>query len=179
MRRLVADFTVIPSEVDERLEPGPFARSIAALAETKGRAVAATQPGGVVLAADTMVIIDDQALGKPVDDDDARAMLRRLRGRSHDVITGIVVIRAPRGPVSVATAVTQVLMAEYSDALMESYVASGAPRDKAGAYAIQDLGGALVAGLVGSYSNVVGLPLGATAGLLQAAGVPVIATAWS
>src|SRR5262249_35192581 len=139
LRRLVRDFVVIPSALDERLEPGPFVESITRLAEAKARVVVAQAvPGSVVLAAHTMVIVDGEALGKSADAADARAMLRRLRGREHDVITGLAVMHAPRGPVRTATVVSRVVMARYPETLIEAYVASGGPLDKAGGYAIQD-----------------------------------------
>ena len=133
--------------------------------------MAAARPDAIVLGADTIVVLDDEALGKPADPDDAHGMLRRLRGRGHEVLTGVAVVAANRA--FTGTEVTQVLMASYPEDLVARYVASGAPLDKAGAYAIQDLDGALVQGFVGSYTNVVGLPLGLTARLLSAAGVPV------
>ena len=160
----------MPSAVDERLEPGPLVAATAGLAERKARAVAAAHPGAVVLGADTIVVIDGDALGKPSDPADAVAMLRRLRGRAHEVLTGVAVITA--GRVFADTEVTQVVMASYGDDLIARYVASGSPMDKAGAYAIQDLDGSLVDALVGSYTNVVGLPLALTRRLLSASGWP-------
>lgn len=168
----------MPSAVPEHLEPGPFDTAVARLAETKARAVAATLAEGIVLGADTIVVIDGDALGKPADAGEARAMLTRLRGRSHAVLTGIAVVDAGRPTASSATAITQVIMARYSDDLIERYVASGSPMDKAGAYAIQELDGALVDAVIGSYSNVIGLPLRLTARLLSATGVRVSAPEW-
>ena len=130
---------------------------------------------GVVLGADTIVVVDGVALGKPTDAADARAMLRRLRGREHEVITGVAVVDARSGRTRATAVVSRVRMADYAEADIEAYVATGEPLDKAGAYAIQGRGGGLVAGLQGSYSNVVGLPLEETAGLLAAFGVPVSA----
>jgi septum formation protein len=130
---------------------------------------------GVVLGADTVVVVDDVALGKPADADDARAMLRRLRGREHEVITGVAVVDARTGRSQATAVVSRVRMGYYAEADIEAYVATGEPLDKAGAYAIQGRGGSLVAGLQGSFSNVVGLPLEETAGLLAAFGVPVSA----
>jgi septum formation protein len=173
LRRLIPDFEVIPSDVDEQLEPGAFTEAVARLAEVKARAVAAGRSDGIVLGADTMVVIDGDALGKPADRNDAVAMLRRLRGRPHDVLTGVAVIDVAGGRTFTGTDVTRVVMAHYPDDLIDRYVASGAPLDKAGAYAIQDLDGALVEVIIGSYTNVVGLPLGLTARLLVSAGVTV------
>jgi septum formation protein len=126
-----------------------------------------------VLGADTIVVIDGRALGKPADPDDARAMLRTLRARAHEVMTGIAVVDAVTGRFAVDTVISRVTMAAYSDAAIDAYVAGGEPLDKAGAYAIQGVGGALVSGLEGSRSNVIGLPLAATAALLGRFGVAV------
>jgi septum formation protein len=118
-------------------------------------------------------VIDGECLGKPADADEARAALRKLRGRDHLVITGVGVVQAPGGRAASTAVTSRVLMASYSDATIEAYVGSGAPFDKAGSYAIQDLGGELVAGVIGSYTNVIGLPLGETRRLLTEFGVPV------
>jgi septum formation protein len=134
--------------------------------------VAATVRDGAVLAADTLVVLDGVSLGKPADPDDARSMLRRLSGRRHQVITGVAVVDAARGAGRSTAVVSQVFMRELSPSEIEAYVASGEPDDKAGAYAIQGLGGRLVAALLGSYTNVVGLPLPAARWLLGA-GDPV------
>jgi septum formation protein len=170
---LVTEFDVIPSGADERLPPGPLLEAVARIAEVKGRAVAASLEAGIVLSADTMVVVDGDALGKPVDAADAAAMLHRLRGRAHDVMTGVAVVDAASGRIWRATEVTRVVMARYANALIERYVASGSPLDKAGGYAIQDLDGALVDAVVGSYTNVIGLPLSLTGSLLTAAGVRI------
>ena len=175
MRALCPDFTVLPSEVDETLGPGPLTEAVARLAFEKARAVAARVGAGVVLGADTVVTIDGDALGKPAGPDEARAMLRRLRGREHEVITGVAVVDARTGRAERTAVTSRVRMADYGESDIEAYVAGGEPLDKAGAYAIQGAGGALVAGYEGSYSNVVGLPLAETARLLAAFGVTVSA----
>jgi septum formation protein len=167
LRRIWREFEVIPSDVDETLEPGPVADAVAALALRKARTVAQRVGAGVVLAADTVVVIDGVVLGKPVSSEEARAMLERLRGRQHEVITGVAVVDAKTGRSASTTAVSRVLMAAYSDATVAAYVASGSPFDKAGGYAIQDLNGALVDGVLGSYTNVVGLPVETTRRLLD------------
>jgi septum formation protein len=177
LRELLPDFVVKPSAIDEILAPGPYRATVPVLALRKASAVAAETPGAVVLGADTVVVIDGEALGKPAAAEQARAMLRRLRGRTHEVITGVAVVDASTGRAETAAEVSQVRMAHYGDEVIDAYVASGAPFDKAGGYAIQDLDGALVAGLVGSYSNVVGLPLAATRRLLEAFGLRLSAAA--
>jgi septum formation protein len=176
-RELVASlgvpFEIVPSDIDETLDAVPLPEAVARLALRKARAVAASRPAAIVLAADTIVVIDGQALGKPADPGEARAMLRALRGRTHEVMTGVAVLDAATGRDAVDTAISRVTMAAFSDAAIDRYVASGEPLDKAGAYAIQGAGGALVAGLEGSHSNVVGLPLAVTAALLRRFGLDV------
>ena len=163
----------MPSDIEEVLPAGPLAAAVARLALDKARAVAARTGEGVVLGADTVVVVDGRPLGKPVDPSEARAMLRRLRGREHEVITGVAVVDAHTGRAESRVVVSRVRMADYDEAAIEAYVATGEPLDKAGAYAIQGRGGTLVADLQGSFSNVVGLPLEETAGLLAAFGVPL------
>jgi septum formation protein len=125
----------------------------------------------VVLGADTEVVLDGRLLGKPRDPADAARMLRELRGRQHEVITGLAIVElGPPGsaPLQETAAVTsRVRMAEYSDADVESYVATGEPLDKAGGYAVQGLGGRLVAAVDGCLTNVIGLPLTTTRALLE------------
>jgi len=173
------DFTIEPSQVDETLDAGPLADAVAALALRKARAVAGRRRSGLVLAADTVVVVDGEALGKPSDRADAVAMLRRLRGRAHEVMTGVVVVDAATGATAQRTVTSRVTMRAYSDAEIAGYVATDEPLDKAGAYAIQGLGGALVADLDGSLSNVIGLPLTATVALLRDFGLAVSAPATS
>lgn len=128
-----------------------------ALALAKARAVAQDYPQTVVLGADTVVILEEEPLGKPTSAEEAGAMLRRLRGRWHRVVTGVAVISP--GLAQSMREVSRVLMRDYSDAEIDAYVASSDPLDKAGAYAIQSPVFRPVAGLQGCYLNVVGLPL--------------------
>lgn len=165
----------MPSDVDETLEGVPLPEAVARLALRKARAVADMRREALVLGADTIVVIDGRALGKPANAAEARAMLAALRGRTHEVMTGVAVVDGPSGRGAVDTVISRVTMRPYTDAMIDAYVAGGEPLDKAGAYAIQGEGEALVAGLVGSRSNVVGLPLAATAALLARFGVVVSA----
>ncbi|HEV8643006.1 MAG TPA: Maf family protein [Methylomirabilota bacterium] len=171
LRRLHPDFRVVPSEIEEALEGEGGPGAVAALALRKARAVAAGLAEGIVLGADTVVVIDGEALGKPAGAEQARAMLRRLRGRAHQVITGVAVVDARTRRAASTAVVSEVLMRSYPDDVIEAYVASGEPFDKAGGYAIQEVGAHLVAGWVGSYSNIVGLPLEATRRLLAEFGM--------
>jgi septum formation protein len=125
----------------------------------------------VVLGADTEVVLDGRLLGKPRDSIDAARMLRELRGREHDVITGLAVVEVG-GPAAETTSVTsRVRMADYSEEEISAYVATGEPLDKAGGYAVQGLGGRLVSAVDGCLTNVIGLPLTTTRALLERRGL--------
>ena len=121
------------------------------------------------------MVLDGRLLGKPLDRADAARMLRELRGRAHEVITGLAVVdldgpgAAPRHETTSVT--SRVRMADYGPAEIEAYVATGEPLDKAGAYAVQGLGGRLVAAVDGCFTNVVGLPLTTTRALLERRGL--------
>lgn len=145
------------------------------LALQKARAIAARHRTGLVLGADTIVVLEGEALGKPSGPEDAAAMLRRLRGREHEVMTGVAIVDAATRREAAQTVTSRVRMKSYSEGDIAAYVATGEPFDKAGAYAIQGAGGALVEALEGSWSNVVGLPLEVTAALLRRFGATVSA----
>jgi septum formation protein len=170
LRLVHPDFDVMPSGADETLAGPPGPEAATDLALRKARAVAAQAGAGIVLAADTLVVVQGASLGKPSDRDEARAMLRRLSGRAHQVITGVAVIDAATGRERSDAAVSHVYMLPLGAAEIDAYVASGEPDDKAGAYAIQGQGGRLVAALLGSYTNVVGFPVPTVRRLLAAAG---------
>lgn len=164
-------FRVVPAEVDERPLGGEDGCALAhRLARTKALVVAA-DAGELVLAADTVVVLDGAILGKPADAAEAMAMLRRLRGRSHEVYTAVA-LRAGAGRLLEGGIASQVWLRALSDAEVAGYVASGDPLDKAGAYAVQSQAFRLVERLVGCYANVVGLPLCVTGDVLAAVGVP-------
>jgi septum formation protein len=128
-----------------------------------------------VLGADTIVVVEGEALGKPSGPAEAAAMLRRLRGRAHQVITGVAVVDAATGREAAEAVASRVTMRPYSDAEIAAYVATDEPLDKAGGYAIQGAGASLVATLDGSWSNVVGLPLATAAAMLRRFGAVVSA----
>lgn len=152
------EFEIDVPDVDETVGGTPD-KMVAVLAERKARAVAERRDGGLIVAADTLVALDDRALGKPADDEEAKEMLRSLSGRTHDVFTGVCVLDAASGRAMVEAVRTGVRFREISDAEIEAYVATGEPRDKAGAYAIQGGAGAFVDGYEGSRTNVIGLPV--------------------
>lgn len=167
-------FSVVTSGVDEDFAPGLAPEELVVqLAARKARAVARTIDAGMVIGADTTVVIDGEILNKPVDAADARRMLRQLRGRTHAVWTGIALIDADTGAARCSAVRSLVQMRDYHDAEIDAYVATGEPLDKAGAYAIQGGAGIFVQAIEGCYANVVGLPLCELAVLLDHAGVRI------
>jgi len=170
-------FKIIPAMIDEQPLPDePAAAYVQRLALAKAASVAQHHPEAIVLGADTTVTIDGLILGKPQTLDDARRMLHRLCGREHEILTGVAVVagkmaeRAGDGSAQVMVA-SRVLMRHFTAATIEWYIATGEPVDKAGAYAVQGFGGALVERLAGSYTNAVGLPLTETLSLLRRFGI--------
>jgi septum formation protein len=154
------DFRVSAAEVDESPQEGETPEEyVARLAEAKARAAVQAQGDEVIVAADTTVVSDGMILGKPVDADQAVKMLQQLRGRTHQVFTGLVVLRSLDGSMLSDFCSTDVSMRDYSDEEIRTYVSSGDPMDKAGAYAIQHRGFNPARPLQGCYANVVGLPL--------------------
>ena len=159
LRAAGIDFDVRPADIDETMRPGEEpADYVSRLAEAKARAVHERDGNQTVLAADTAVVVDGQILGKPMDEADAKRMLRMLGGRSHEVLTAVSLFH-PGEIVDTRIDATTVEFAELSDAAIEWYVSSGEPMDKAGAYAVQGLASRFVTRVEGSYSNVVGLPI--------------------
>lgn len=173
LRQLGVDFRVLENEVDETIHPGEAAGSyVTRLAESK--AIAGSRlcdERAIVLGADTTVQCDDAVLGKPRNGEDAAAMLRRLSGRSHEVLTAVA-LAGPFGHLA-ALSRTRVYFKALSEDAIARYIATGEPRDKAGAYAIQGFAAAFIERIEGSYSGVMGLPLFETAELLAKAGYAV------
>ena len=167
--QLGLSFEIVPSGVAEDVEKGLAPEAVArTLARRKAAAVASDHPASLVLAADTIVVHREEILNKPADAADAAAMLSKLSGTTHEVITGIALEHRSSGRVCVATETTQVRIATLSDKEISAYVATGSPLDKAGSYGIQDdYGAPFVEGIVGDYYNVVGLPLHRLYQLLQ------------
>jgi septum formation protein len=164
LRNAGIEFRVQATDIPEVPQLGESSRSCAErLAREKAEGIAGQCPEDFVLGADTIVVVDNQMLGKPTDATDAARMLRTLSGRAHQVTTGVCLI----GPaaanqisfVDVRSETTLVEMSSVSDADIQRYVASGEPMDKAGAYAIQGLASRWITRIEGDYSNVVGLPV--------------------
>ena len=154
-------FEVIVSNADESLLPGEGpAEYVRRLAEAKARlSVPRATESQIVVAADTSVVDGESILGKPADPSEAKRMLSQLRGRVHQVYTGIAALRVRDGLILTDVCVTDVPMRKYSDAEIDAYVASGDPLDKAGAYGIQNPQFQPVASMSGCYASVMGLPM--------------------
>jgi len=168
LRNAGISFTVQPADIDETPRVGEGALECAErLAREKALAVWRKRPQDSVLGADTIVVVDEAILGKPVDEEDAARMLRLLSGRVHSVITGVCLVNAgdsrdlsdPGERVRTASETTLVTVNELSDEEILDYVATGEPMDKAGAYAIQGGASRWIPRIEGDYSNVVGLPV--------------------
>ncbi|MFL6211235.1 MAG: Maf family protein [Pyrinomonadaceae bacterium] len=153
-------FEAEAANVDESLRAGEqVVRYVERLAREKAQAVAARRLFGLVLGADTVVVVDGEVLGKPRDEMEAQRMLRRLRGRWHEVLTGVALVRAETKQTISAHERTRVRFAPMTDAEVDWYVATGEPADKAGAYAVQGQGALFIEAIDGDYWNVVGLPV--------------------
>lgn len=177
-------FVVQPADVDETPLAGELPRDCAErLAREKALAVFKTRPRDYVLGADTIVVVDETILGKPVDASDADRMLRLLSGRVHRVTTGVCLVKpvdSGQGPVAddaelrskvrTASATTLVTVCELSEDEIRAYIATGEPMDKAGGYAIQGMAARWIPRLEGDYSNVVGLPIALVYRMLREGG---------
>lgn len=160
LRTVGWEFEIAAANIDETVRAGETPNEyVQRLAREKAEAVACVRLFGLVLGADTVVVVDGAILGKPRDEEDARRMLRLLRGRWHEVLTGVALVRAETKRAAVAHARTSVRFCEMSDAEIDWYVATGEHADKAGAYAVQGRAALFIEGLEGDYWNVVGLPV--------------------
>ncbi|AIQ20087.1 MULTISPECIES: Maf family protein [Paenibacillus] len=170
-------FEVISSDTDESTPPEFTPEMIVrSLALRKAEAVvpAAGKRNAVIVGSDTIVVLDDKVLGKPVDEQDSRVMLGLLQGKTHQVYTGVACIGLPEGKILVEHRVTSVTMRALSEEEISAYIATGEPADKAGSYAIQGLGATLVEKIEGCYFNVVGLPLSLLERMLSRVGISVL-----
>jgi len=167
LEQLGLNFTIEPAHIDETPLPAEtpeyFARRMAL---DKARALAAQYPACVIIAADTVVALGGKIFGKPADSAEAFVYLRQLQGRTHRVITGLAVLLAANHIEESLVETTSVTFDHFDDDILQAYVNSGDPLDKAGAYGIQGQGTFLVRSITGSYSNVVGLPVNQLLALL-------------
>lgn len=172
LRRMGASFTVLPSRYEEHNDR-PLSPEDLVTAQARGKALDVAERAGkdtAVLGADTVVVLNGAVLGKPGDEEAAKEMLRRLSGRVHEVLTGVALVY--EGRIASRLGRTKVSFRMLSEEEIEDYVATGEPLDKAGAYGIQGGGGAFVAHLDGSRSNVIGLPEELVPVLFREMGVP-------
>jgi septum formation protein len=165
-------FDVEPATVDEvfRDDYSPI-ENVLAVAEEKARWVAGRNKNRFIIAADTIVVLDDQIIGKPANKDNARQILGLLSGKRHRVITGVAILNMQGNCFPEATE-SFVKIKQLTSLEIKNYIETGEPMDKAGAYAIQGEGSALVESYSGSWSNIVGLPVETVESLLQIAGYP-------
>ena len=177
LRNAGITFSVQPAAIPETPQPGESPRACAErLAREKALAVSRQNPAALVLGADTVVVVDNQILGKPRDPADAARMLRLLSGRSHQVITAVCLVgphpRTENRELTTAfedirSETTLVTMSPLSDEEISAYIATGEPMDKAGAYAIQGRASRWISRIEGDYFNVVGLPVALVCGMLR------------
>jgi septum formation protein len=187
LNQIGLEFSVVVPDVDEAPvvnggASGSIESQVIRLAEAKVQAVIPKLPAAgptrrLVIGADTIVLVDGQVLGKPVSHQDAVDMLRLLAGRTHEVYTGVTVLDLESGQVMSGAERTAVTFADLAEPVIQRYVATGEPMDKAGAYAVQGLGSVFIARIEGCYFNVVGLPLSLLGRLLKAHGYDVV-DAW-
>lgn len=159
------DFEVLVSEADETIPEGTAPRDAAMMTAEKKALAVAENRDGIVIGADTIVVIDDKILGKPKDEADAFGMLRLLSGREHEVITGVCITDGEK--TEKFAQVSKVRFYDLTDDEITAYVATKEPMDKAGAYGIQGKGCVLVESIEGDYFNIVGLPVAATVRALR------------
>lgn len=174
MEQIGLSFTVKIADIDETMDSSkPPEAQVSEVSARKAAAIAEiSRPEDVIIAADTIVVVDDTILGKPHSKEAAKAMLRMLSGRSHRVMTGVTVCR---GKESVShTEITEIRFRALSDAEIDAYVESGDPMDKAGSYGIQNAAAIFVSGMHGDYFNVMGLPLCSLTQLLRRFGIAVL-----
>jgi len=175
LRNIGLDFVIDASDYEEDMDLALDPRSLARfLSREKARSVAVRHPDAIVIAADTFIVFRGKILGKPHTGTEALRMLKMLNGRSHTVITGFTVIDTGSGKTVSRSAESRVWFRKLGPAELRAYVASGEPLDKAGAYAIQGLGSAIVKKIEGDFFNIVGLPVSMLAECLKTFGIHVL-----
>lgn len=178
IRTLNIPYVIQASEVDESTpkdwSPAQIVEELALRKAAKVKDELGGQTKGIVIGADTIVVLDYRVLGKPKDAEDAASMLNLLQGKTHQVYSGVACMDAATGETIVSHRITHVRMKSLSAEQIASYVASGEPSDKAGAYGIQGLGATIVDSIEGCYFNVVGLPLSLLSDMLAKMGVNVL-----
>ncbi|MFX0558986.1 nucleoside triphosphate pyrophosphatase [Tepidibacillus infernus] len=168
-------FLVHPSDVDEGYNESNSPEDIVKqLATRKAMDIASYYQEGIIIGADTIVVLDGQILGKPKDEEDAFQMLNRLQGRSHQVFSGVAVVDAKTREVKASYQMTKVYMDPLSEEEIRLYIATKEPMDKAGSYGIQGFGAIFIEKIEGDYFNVVGLPVALLSTLLKDFGIQIL-----
>ena len=169
------EFDVMPSDIPEVHQPGESPEEyVARLSRDKAAAIAANHPDAWIIAADTTVLLGEELLEKPADDDDAKRMLATIAGKTHIVYSGVTLQNVARGWRDTRVAESEVRMLPLDERDIAWYVSTGEPLDKAGAYAVQGIGAMFIDSIHGSYTNVVGLPLALLFQMLRRAGIDLL-----
>jgi septum formation protein len=175
LKQLGIDFTIVASNVEEKLNPRLKPKhQVEELALQKAKAVADKFEDAIIIGADTLVAFNDEVIGKPKDVQDAKRMLKKLRGRQHAIVTGFALIDTATGRTILKSIETKVWFRKISPEEIAAYIKKEKPLDKAGAYAIQDLGSLFVEKIEGDYFGAVGLPLFLLARELKKLGVTIL-----
>lgn len=168
LNQLKLKFTIVPGKIDEsNFNSSSPEELVKKLAVEKARSVSGLVEDALIIAADTIVVYENQILGKPADQAEAKEQLQLLSGREHSVITGIAVLDSETDEILVDRNITRVKMLNFTEEKIDKYISTGEPMDKAGSYGIQGLGGLFVEEIEGSYYSVVGLPIHQLAELLD------------
>lgn len=176
LEQIGLDFDIIPSNFDEDIEGKKFSKKlIESLAYEKAKEVSErNDEKALIIAADTVVIMGSQILGKPIDEIDAKNMLKKLSNKTHKVITAIAIIDKYEDKTLINSKISKVTFKKLSDREIEDYIKTGEPMDKAGSYGIQAYGSLFVEKVEGCYNNIVGLPLNLLSEMLKSFGIHLI-----
>ncbi len=173
LRLLGVPFAVMSPPYVEQVRPALSAdRQAAEFAEGKARSCLAAPLDGLILGSDTLISLGSEVLGKPRDLAEAEAMLRRMAGKPHNIVTAVALVRAGQGSCNVEVATVRVTMKPFDEAILKAYLGTGESLGKAGAYSIQGAGGELIDHIDGDYTAAVGLPLRLVADMLRRCGMP-------
>lgn len=174
LEQIGVSFEIVKAEGEEVITTEIPSEAVKELSRQKAREVAAKTDGDVIIGADTVVAVSGRILGKPKDAGDAVRMLKMLQGKEHEVLTGVTLILKESGQEICFAEATKVHVYPMTEEQIRSYVESGEPMDKAGAYGIQGLAALFVTGIAGDYFNVMGLPLHLVGEMLRAFGVELL-----
>lgn len=175
LEQIGLDVKVVPSNIDEKLNPRLKPKTQAeTLSTQKARVVSQKYPDAIILAADTLVYINGDILGKPKNIDEGKRMIKKLQGKTHSVITGFTILHGKSKKILTDSSETKVTFRKLSDSQIKNYLKKENPLDKAGGYCLQGMGAVLVEKINGDFSNVVGLPLGKVIPALKKFGIEIL-----